>query len=198
MKSSGFVLMALAFMFLNGPDAQAEQLFLTLEDGVSVVLNTDYTWQYEKKGASSSFVGKPITLDDGNTLMLKKDGTWGYITEAKGDRGKPTSGLQSLHATGMAKRSDLSVAGAEAMETALERLAKQLREAMPDLKVSDQVLTECIAAEDKDVESSDDYDGSLYSATIKLALDEMGIRNILHCVETRRKLEEKAAPEYAE
>gem|GEM_PF-4948612 len=186
---SGLWLAGSVIVLFSGA-APADELYLTLEDGVAVVLHTNHTWRYQKPGDATSMIGKPIDLDDGSTLVLQKNGTWGFVTDKTGRPGAPSSGLQSLNSVGVAKRSDLGDARAEAMKTALERLAKQFRSAMPKLVVEERVLMECIESEEKDVETSDEW-VDMYKATVKLNVDEMGIRNILHCIESRRRISEE-------
>jgi hypothetical protein len=181
---------AIACVLVLVPFLAAEDLYLTLEDGVSVILHTNYTWDYEKGGAISSHLGEPITLDDGSTLVLNKNGTWGFVVE-EDTGGRKTTNLQSVNAVGVSQREELDEARAGAMEEALKRLAKQLRAGIPELSgTKEQTLLDCVENEEKSVESSEER-LKLWKATVKLGLDAAGIQNILHCVETIDNLDEE-------
>ncbi|MBD3390777.1 MAG: hypothetical protein GF418_01970 [Chitinivibrionales bacterium] len=164
--------------------ARAEDMYLTLEDGVSVILHTDYTWDYEKGGEVSRHLEEPISLDDGSTLVLKKDGTWGFVAEGlAGGTRKPTN-LTAVNAVGVSKRSALDEARAGAMEEAIERLSKQLRDASPELADAPlQTVIDCVTKEEKAVETREEQ-LDLWKATVKLSLDATGIQNVFHCVRT--------------
>jgi hypothetical protein len=185
MNISSKLIMSAAFVLMLFCIIKAEELYLTLEDDVNIVLKTSHKWRYEKDGEVSQFVGKPIILDDGNIIVLNKNGTWGYEKTGKADHSVPSSQLQSLNAVGMAMRSDLSEARAAAMETAMNNLAKQLSQSTPDIAgVELQVITECLGNEEREIESSDVFK-ELYKVTVKLSVDEAAIRNALHCIRSR-------------
>jgi len=193
MKSSAVVISAVCVM-LFALSALCEDMYLTLEDGVSVVLHSNHTWSYDEGNKASLSLGKPITLDDGTTLVVNKDGTWGFVLDKQGGSVKSTN-LESVNAVGIAKREQVSDAKASAMETALGRLAKQMKSAVPDLaNVKEQTLLDCIQKEEKEVESSEEMQ-EIWKATVKLRLDGTGVRNVLHCVESIRKLGVEEGPE---
>jgi hypothetical protein len=156
----------------------AEDLYLTLEDGVSVILHQNYTWDYQEGDEKSIGLGKPILLDDGSTIVVNKNGTWGFVTDKLSQRPGIETDVASVSGVGVAQREKLDDAKASAMETALKRLAKQFKAAVPELKVDEQTLIDCIYKEEKNIETGE-VKLKLWKATVKLQLDEQGVQNVL-------------------
>jgi hypothetical protein len=166
----------------------SEEMYLTLDDDVTVILKTNHTWKYESEGAATALIGKPVTLEDGSTIILNKNRTWGSVNGSEPvDRIQSTK-LESLNAAGIAKRGDLSEAGTAAMETAMSQLVKQLYESSPEAATAGmQTVSECLQSQEYDNETSHSYENKMYNVTVRLTIDEIAINRTLDCIKTRMK-----------
>jgi hypothetical protein len=174
-------IVAAALLCALGFAARGENLYLTVQDSIAIVLHANKTWDFARDGKRGKVnFDEPVTLEDGSELRLWKNGAWAFVGSSPARAGERND-MDTAFASAVVKRSSLADAKTGAMDEAVKRLADQLIAGTKHTKPNRQKLMVCIQNEDKDVESSDEQRNGTYAATVKLSMDAEGIRNVIEC-----------------
>jgi hypothetical protein len=127
------------------PARAAEDEFVTLSDGRTLVLHDDYTW--ELKGRGSSDLGGDITVNvyGDRNIMLHENKTWDFTDQEGSVAPRKISKLTTVTATASAVRGSLIEARDAAREAAIKKVADQLRPRLDDGSMSEEALLTCVA-----------------------------------------------------
>ncbi|MDG5813654.1 hypothetical protein QA601_01050 [Chitinispirillales bacterium ANBcel5] len=174
-KGSGIVVCFALFFSVFAGD-----MSLTLEDGEEVVLHSDGTWSYTRRGASAGNEDQYITLSDTRILCLQANYKWKFVREMP-----QTRRLQSypeVIAVGSASHSNLDQAVNQAKEGAVNRAADRLQEFAPSsLDNSKQLLAACILREHGEV-GEVQFEPS-WEAEARITLSPRIVRRVIECLE---------------
>jgi hypothetical protein len=184
MKRCPLFMAGFFFMILVAytPALFADDMTLGLDDGVEIILHDDYTWDYTSESTAELAEDMSVIVDNGDAILVKLDQTWALIEEGDPETViRESEELGSAYSVGNAHGPDQYIANNTAMDAAIEHLAKKLRSAIGDEKLTIVRLSYCIEEEDKSIKIREKQVKNIWQVKVDLRLDKEQIQTILEC-----------------
>jgi hypothetical protein len=184
MKRCPLYLTGFFFMMLvvYTPALFADDMTLNLDDGIEIILHDDYTWDYTSESMAELADDMSVIVDNGDAIQVKLDQTWAMIEQGDPETVvRESEELGSAFSIGTAHGPDLYIANNTAMDAAIEHLAKKLRAAIGDEKLTIVRLSYCIEEEDKSVNIKENQVKNIWQVKVDLRLDKEQIQTVLEC-----------------
>lgn len=160
----------------------ANDEFVTLSDGRTLVLHDNYTWDI--KGKKSSGFSGDITVNvyGDRNIVLHEDRTWDMAGASGATRPRPAQHLSRVSATATSARQTLDEAREAARNAAVRKIVQQLRPHVDTLASPEDSLARCVELSAvfvtiKQVHSRDKG----YSVSLRLTLSRPQIDGVLAC-----------------
>jgi hypothetical protein len=159
----------------------ASDMELDLENGETVLLHDDHTWDFKSASSPDLTEDVSIILDNGEAVKIKENHTWYYIVRPSETSYEEVEYLGSAYSVGTAHHKELFEAKMIAIEQATEHLAKQLRSAVGDENLTVKKLSKCIEREDKSIEMQENIKNEKWRVQVNMSLDKYQIQMIIDC-----------------
>lgn len=150
-------------------------------EGTSYVLHEDNTWDFLDRDAPELKEDLIATLPDNRTIKLLGNHSWQFLTK---DELKQNSNLSIsvVKVQGRGTHSGYSEAVNIATKKALANATQKIRSSLPQKKLNQKKLENCVRRVEKESNQSDAFTkGKGWSVTIDWVLDKGSILAVLDC-----------------
>jgi hypothetical protein len=173
-------LFCLLFIFI--PVSAAEDEFVTLSDGRTLVLHDNYTWDIKGNGASGLAGDITVNVYGDRNIVLHENKTWDFADKDGNPAPRKVSKLTSVSATATAGRESQIEARDAARVAAIKKVADQLRPTIDDGSLSEEALLKCVGrvANPVTVKQARSKKNA-WTVTLKITLTKGEIEGITDC-----------------
>jgi hypothetical protein len=173
-------LFCLLFIFI--PVSAAEDEFVTLSDGRTLVLHDNYTWDIKGGGASGLAGDITVNVYGDKNIILHENKTWDFADQEGNSAPRKISRLTTVSATATAGRASQIEARDAARVAAIKKVADQLMPRLDDGSMSEESLLTCVGRVANPVtvkQSRSKKKG--WNVTLKITLTKGEIEGIIDC-----------------
>jgi hypothetical protein len=164
------------------PSRAAEDEFVTLSDGRTLVLHDNYTWDIKGGGASGLAGDITVNVYGDKNIILHENKTWDFADQEGNPAPRKISRLTSVSATATAGRESQIEARDAAREAAIKKVADQLMPRVDDGSLSEDTLIICVGrvANPVTVKQARSKKNA-WTITLKITLTKGEIEGIMDC-----------------
>lgn len=177
-----FTLTIFCLLCLSMPSRAAEDEFVTLSDGRTLVLHDNYTWDIKGGGASGLAGDITVNVYGDKNIILHENKTWDYADQEGNPAPRKISRLTTVSATATAGRESLIEARDAAREAAIKKVADQLMPRVDDGSMSEDTLITCVGRVANPVTVKQGRTKKKgWNITLKITLTKGEIEGIMDC-----------------
>ncbi len=183
MKKRVFVLSIIFFVvtIFYAHSIFANDMELEVEEGITLLLHEDNTWDYQSSTSPELKEDVSIILNNGNTVRITTNQSWFFI-EGGSSTPEEKKYLGSAFSVGTAQGPDLFNAKTTAIKKATWQLAEQLLSAAAGpYELTTDKLSECIEKEDKEIKIQEKLQKDIWKVQVNMSLDKDQIEYIIDC-----------------
>jgi hypothetical protein len=164
------------------PVRAAEDEFVTLSDGRTLVLHDNYTWDIKGGGASGLACDITVNVYGDKNIILHENKAWDFADKEGNPAPRSISKLSSVSATATAGRESLIEARDAARGAAIKKVADQLRPRIDDGSMSEESLLTCVGRVANPVTVKQGRSKKKgWNVTLKITLTKGEIEGIIDC-----------------
>ena len=169
-------------LYISIPVRAAEDEFVTLSDGRTLVLHDNYTWDMKGGGASGLAGDITVNVYGDKNIILHENKTWDFADPEGNPAPRKISRLTTVSATATAGRESLIEARDAAREAAIKKVADQLMPRVDDGSLSEDTLLTCVGRVANPVTVKQARSKKkAWTITLKITLTKGEIEGIMDC-----------------